>query len=258
MSPAKGSSPAAQAAAVRQAEAQEAAAKREADADARAKRVAAADARRAAAGTGKPPAKKPVRKTAAPPAKKPARKTAANGTARAPVAAAGKPDGTPAAAKASKTAAAPGKPPRRKRKAGANAEVQAEDATSVSSFDSGPPKKGGGMRQSEGKPYADFIEERTNKSFKDCGDRVALVRRVKLITDTAPKTILITDVNRVDFFQCKWCGWMSKPSTCSKHTYKLCPNHPWNPRNNRLHAGNEDVDKEEVAEEKPVGEGVSV
>ena len=88
------------------------------------------------------------------------------------------------------------------------------------------------MKYSEGKRYADHIENNTSTSYKDCGkDQVALVRRVKLVRDVKAKIILITDMNEVDYIQCKFCGWMMKPSTCSKHTYEDCKYHPCNHAN---------------------------
>ena len=57
------------------------------------------------------------------------------------------------------------------------------------------------------------------------------MRRAKLGRDVVPKIILITDMNVIDFIQCKWCGFMMKPSTCSKHTFEDCPEHPWNHAN---------------------------
>ena len=94
------------------------------------------------------------------------------------------------------------------------------------------PRKKGGMKYSEGKRYADHIEKNTNLSYKDCGEEtVALARRAKLGRDVAPKIILICDMNAIDFIQCKWCGLMRKPSTCSKHTHEDCKYHPWNHAN---------------------------
>ena len=109
------------------------------------------------------------------------------------------------------------------------------------------------MKYSEGKRYADHIEKNTSMSYKDCGkDQVALVRRVKLVRDVKAKIILITDMNEVDYIQCKFCGWMMKPSTCSKHTFEDCPEHPWNHANISM-AGSDAVESEEVVEDN-VGE----
>ena len=188
---------------------------------------------------GKPPAKGNTRKAAAA-----TRKAALN--AKAPPGKGKK--GKTAEVQPSDEAAAKTKA----RKKGKTAEVQASDENSLSSFETVPRKKGG-MNYSEGKRYADYIEHQTNKSFKDCGDRVALVRRVKLVMDDKAKTILITDMNVVDYIQCKHCGWMMRPSTCSKHTYLDCKHHPWHPKN-RSRAGKAVVDTEEVVEEDVLGE----
>ena len=70
------------------------------------------------------------------------------------------------------------------------------------------------------------------------------------------KVCIILDINQIDYFQCKYCGIIRKPSVISKHKWKLCYCHPWHEMQKRDGV----LVEEPVVDNVPVfgeGEGVN-
>ena len=115
------------------------------------------------------------------------------------------------------------------------------DSNGSSSLDRKPPKKKGCGGDSN--YFKEYMEER-GFSHLDCRDRIALICKARMQPGEREKVCIILDINQIDYFQCKYCGIIRKPSVISKHKWKVCSCHPWYKRQER----------ESVLVEKPVVE----
>ena len=77
----------------------------------------------------------------------------------------------------------------------------------------------------DGDDFKEYIEER-GFSHLDCRDRIALICKARMQSGEREKVCIILDINQIDYFQCKYCDIIRRPSVISKHKWKLCSCHP--------------------------------